>query len=88
MKKTLIVAAVTASFATAASAQSSVTLYGLIDAGFTFVNNQVSSNAKGHAQAYNLTSGNLDGSRWGSGARKTWVAARRQSSRWKAASAS
>jgi GBP family porin len=65
MKKTLIVAAVTASFATAASAQSSVTLYGLIDAGFTFVNNQVSSNAKGHAQAFNLTSGNLDGSRWG-----------------------
>jgi GBP family porin len=65
MKKTLIVAAVTASFATAASAQSSVTLYGLIDAGFTFVNNQTSSNAKGHAQAFNLTSGNLNGSRWG-----------------------
>ena len=39
MKKTLIVAAVSASFATAASAQSSVTLYGIIDAGFTYVNN-------------------------------------------------
>jgi GBP family porin len=65
MKKTLIVAAVTASFATAASAQSSVTLYGLLDAGFTFVNNQTASNAKGHAQAFNLTSGNVDGSRWG-----------------------
>jgi GBP family porin len=39
MKKTLMVAAVAASFATAASAQSSVTLYGLIDAGFTYVNN-------------------------------------------------
>jgi predicted porin len=34
MKKTLIVAAVSASFATAASAQSSVTLYGIVDAGF------------------------------------------------------
>ena len=40
MKKTLIVAAVSASFATAASAQSSVTLYGIIDAGFTYVNNE------------------------------------------------
>jgi GBP family porin len=64
MKKTLIVAAVTASFATAASAQSNV-LYGLIDAGFTFTNNQVANNAKGYAQAYDLTRGNIDGSRWG-----------------------
>lgn len=42
MKKTLIVTAVAAlagSFATAASAQSSVTLYGLVDAGLTYVNN-------------------------------------------------
>ena len=38
MKKTLMVAALTGVFATAAHAQSSVTLYGLIDAGFTYVN--------------------------------------------------
>jgi len=66
MKKTLIVAAVAASFATAASAQSSVTLYGLLDAGFTYVNNEVASNvAKGSAAAFRLSSGNINGSRWG-----------------------
>ncbi len=40
MKKTLMVAALTGVFATAAHAQSSVTLYGLIDAGLTYTNNQ------------------------------------------------
>jgi GBP family porin len=66
MKKTLIVAAVAASFATAANAQSSVTLYGLIDAGFTYVNNEVARNvAKGSAAAFRLSSGNINGSRWG-----------------------
>ncbi len=66
MKKTLIVAAVAASFATAASAQSSVTLYGLIDAGFTYVNNEASKNVeKGSAAAFRLSSGNINGSRWG-----------------------
>jgi len=66
MKKTLIVAAVAASFATAANAQSSVTLYGLIDAGFSYVNNEAAPNtAKGSAAAFRLSSGNLNGSRWG-----------------------
>ena len=40
MKKTLIVAALSSVFASAAYAQSSVTLYGLIDAGITYANNQ------------------------------------------------
>jgi general bacterial porin, GBP family len=64
MKKTLIVAAVAASFATAASAQSSVTLYGLVDAGFTFVNNVQGTD--GHkAPSWGVTSGNVQNSRWG-----------------------
>ncbi|KAF1010481.1 MAG: porin [Burkholderia sp.] len=39
MKKTLIVAAAAASFATVAHAQSSVTLYGVLDAGITYQSN-------------------------------------------------
>jgi GBP family porin len=59
MKKTLMVAALSGVFATAAHAQSSVTLYGLIDAGITYTNNQ-----HGHA-AWQETSGSINGSRWG-----------------------
>jgi general bacterial porin, GBP family len=59
MKKTLMVAALTGVFATAAHAQSSVTLYGLIDAGITYSNNQA-----GHS-AWQATSGTVNGSRWG-----------------------
>ncbi|MEX3941511.1 porin [Paraburkholderia sp. BR10937] len=59
MKKTLMVAALTGVFATAAHAQSSVTLYGLIDAGITYTNNQ-----HGHSN-WQATSGTVNGSRWG-----------------------
>jgi GBP family porin len=59
MKKTLMVAALTGVFATAAHAQSSVTLYGLIDAGITYTNNQ-----QGHSNL-KATSGSVNGSRWG-----------------------
>ncbi|KVE38007.1 porin [Burkholderia sp. TSV86] len=59
MKKTLIVAALSGAFATAAHAQSSVTLYGLIDAGITYTNNQ-----GGHS-SWSETSGSVNGSRWG-----------------------
>ncbi|SAL25094.1 outer membrane protein, (porin) [Caballeronia choica] len=67
MKKTLIVAAVSASFATAASAQSSVTLYGIVDAGFTYVNNVQNTGPGPDRQVSNfdMSSGNLQGSRWG-----------------------
>ncbi|MEA3129255.1 MAG: ral bacterial porin, family, partial [Paraburkholderia sp.] len=44
MKKTLIITAVVAGYACAAQAQSSVTLYGVIDAGLSYTNNQ-----KGHS---------------------------------------
>lgn len=60
MKKSLaIAAAVAATFASASYAQSSVTLYGIVDAGFTYTTN-VDGNAK-----YALGSGNLQQSRWG-----------------------
>ncbi|PAK11653.1 porin [Burkholderia ubonensis] len=60
MKKSLIAAAlVAASFAGTARAQSSVTLYGVIDVGIAYVNN-----VGGHSQ-YSMGSGNLSGSRWG-----------------------
>lgn len=45
MKKTLLVAALSGAFAVSAQAQSSVTLYGLIDAGVVYANN-----AGGHTQ--------------------------------------
>ncbi|MGG2048109.1 porin [Burkholderia gladioli] len=54
-----IAAAVTTLFAVTAHAQSSVTLYGLIDEGLNFT-----SNAGGHS-AYQLASGDTGGSRWG-----------------------
>jgi len=69
MKKNLIVtaiAALAASFAGAANAQSSVTLYGLIDAGFTYVNNvQVDGADHQKGSAWGVTSGNVNMSRWG-----------------------
>src|SRR5579863_82028 len=66
MKKILILAAVSATFASAAHAQSSVTLYGVVDAGFTYVQNEVSpSNSPKHAASFGVTSGNASGSRWG-----------------------
>ncbi|WP_028217605.1 porin [Paraburkholderia oxyphila] len=59
MKKTMIAVALTGVFATAAHAQSSVTLYGLIDAGITYTNNEA-----GHSN-WRQTSGTVNGSRWG-----------------------
>jgi predicted porin len=59
MKKTLIVAAVSSSFAMAAHAQSSVTLYGVVDAGLTYTSNV------GGKSNYQQTSGNVSQSRWG-----------------------
>jgi len=59
MKKSLLALAALGAFASAAHAQSSVTLYGIIDAGLTYVNN-VQGNS-----LWAMQSGILQGSRWG-----------------------
>ncbi|WP_321927425.1 porin [Paraburkholderia guartelaensis] len=59
MQKQLLAAAISIAFATLAHAQSSITLYGLIDVGIVYANN-----AGGHSQ-YQMSSGNIQGSRWG-----------------------
>jgi predicted porin len=59
MKKSLLALAALGAFAGIAHAQSSVTLYGIIDEGFN-----INTNAGGK-HLYNLSSGVLQGSRWG-----------------------
>ena len=59
MKKILIATAVAASFASVAHAQSSVTLYGTLDAGITYT-----SNVGGHSQ-WAVGSGSVDENRFG-----------------------
>ncbi|WP_321819708.1 MULTISPECIES: porin [unclassified Burkholderia] len=59
MKRSLPAVAACAAFAASAHAQSTVTLYGLIDAGITYTSNQ---GGKGNVAA---TSGTLSGSRFG-----------------------
>ena len=63
MNKKVLTAATLAVFATAAHAQSSVTLYGLIDAGISYVNN--SKTATGHDNLVKYDDGVAQGSRWG-----------------------
>ncbi|MGZ2747110.1 porin [Burkholderia stagnalis] len=62
MNKTLIVAAAAASFATVAHAQSSVTLYGVLDAGLTYQSNVATAN--GGKSRFSMGSG-VDQSRFG-----------------------
>jgi predicted porin len=59
MKKSLLALAALGTFAGAAHAQSSVTLYGIIDAGFVYNNNSAGQ------KLYSTSSGNVQGSRWG-----------------------
>ncbi|WP_423380473.1 porin [Burkholderia sp. LMG 32019] len=67
MNKQLIAAPLLLSFAGIAAAQSSVTLYGIVDAGVTYRSNERVGSAgayTGHSSV-GLTTGNLSGSRWG-----------------------
>ncbi|WP_414440390.1 porin [Burkholderia sp. 22PA0106] len=63
MNKKLLTTAVLAATATAAHAQSSVTLYGVIDAGISYVNH--SSVTGGSAKNFKYDDGVAQGSRWG-----------------------
>jgi predicted porin len=59
MKKSLLALAALGTFAGAAQAQSSVTLYGIVDAGFVYTNNSAGQ------KLYSTSAGNLQGDRWG-----------------------
>lgn len=63
MKKTLLAAALLAGFAGAASAQSSVTLYGLLDGGLRY--NKVSLDNNPGASSFGLAYGQQSGNRFG-----------------------
>jgi general bacterial porin, GBP family len=63
MKKNLMAVALLGVVASGAHAQSSVTLYGLIDVGITYTNSQLTN--QGGRSNVQLLSGPVDGSRWG-----------------------
>ena len=63
MKKTLLAAALLAGFAGAATAQSSVTLYGIIDGGISY--RQVSQSNQSGVNNFGADYGKQSGNRWG-----------------------
>jgi predicted porin len=63
MKKHVLAASILGSLGVAAHAQSSVTLYGILDAGVTYVNN--AATATGHSSLVKYGDGVSQGSRWG-----------------------
>jgi predicted porin len=63
MKKSLLALSVLGAFAGVAHAQSSVTLYGIIDQGINYVSNVKTATGSGHL--INMSSGVMQGSRWG-----------------------
>ena len=64
MKKTLLAAALIAGYAGAASAQNSVTLYGVVSTGFKYTTEKEDSNAETKSQ-FAMDQGQWNGNRWG-----------------------
>lgn len=64
MKKILLAATITGLFAATAHAQSSVTLYGSLDAGIAYSNNSVSTSGS-HGQSWGMGTGLLSDNVWG-----------------------
>ena len=52
-------------FVAGAQAQSSVTLYGIVDAGIAYVHNAQNASGQNQSTLVKFSSGNLSGSRWG-----------------------
>ncbi len=70
MKKTLLAAALVTGFAGVAHAESSVTLYGLVDAGYGYQNIETKyrgdyTNGKVSTRNFGVRSGVMNGNRWG-----------------------
>ncbi|WOD14572.1 porin [Paraburkholderia kirstenboschensis] len=65
MKKTLLIALLTGIFATAAHAQSSVTLYGLIDTGLTYTSNQKETGSTAGHSKFGMTDASINPDRFG-----------------------
>ncbi|KVO63124.1 porin [Burkholderia stagnalis] len=65
MNKKLLTAAILAATASAAHAQSSVTLYGLIDAGVSYVNHSAKTPGVAGSKLFKFDDGIAQGSRWG-----------------------
>ena len=70
-----------------ALAQSSVTLYGIVDAGIEYINS-VPNSGGGGSSLVRMSTGNLSTSRWGLRGVEDWAAASRASSYWRTASTS
>lgn len=65
MKKVLLAATISSLFAVAAHAQSSVTLYGVIDAGVVYANNSHVPGSASSGQSWGVGSGNVSDTLWG-----------------------
>jgi GBP family porin len=65
MKRYFLAAVITGTFATAAHAQSSVTLYGLIDAGLTYMSNQKEAGSTAGHSKFGMTDASINPDRFG-----------------------